>query len=583
MRGFHKAVDFAGEQEKGDICVLANARLDNRRELTASLSAWLYGTKGTPGDADLIRAAYLQWGESCPEKLLGDFSFSIWDPCRRRLFCASDPLGVRPLYYTLAGSRLEVASAIRPLLSTPGGTHRIDFVAVGNYLTKMTSEPERTFFEGLYRLPGGHTLTATPESLRVRRYWDVAELSALALDEEETASRFRELLTQAVRDRLDTPEGSVGIAMSGGLDSTSVAALAAGAGPLRAYSFVFDQLDECDERVFISSLSRDLGIETTFIEAERFWFLGDAEAYPPPLETPEVSWDFAFRQMLQALRERGGRVLLTGHGADDLLLGSKRVYAERLRRGDLRVLGEVWQHSRSRRYGWRPFYHLLAEPLIGPSAASALRRLFSRREPFRLPAWIAPDFADRTALSERLAEYVRGPAQGSARDEMYQNLIARPSYHRSIDWYDRNAGPFGVEVRHPFLDRRLFEFVFALPPEHLMRLEERKLLLRRAVAGILPDAVRLRRRKTSLGGFVDFSLRKEADRIRNLLAAPLSAELGIIEGSAACQAYERYCAGETAPGQRSLWYVITLELWLRQYLGQFNVEQGGADSARKAA
>jgi len=584
MNGFHRTVDFACDSVQGDVCIVADARLDNRNELTDALSGGFRGAEETLDDTELILAAYLQWGERCPERLLGDFAFSIWDPRNRRLFCARDPLGVRPLYYTQVGSQLRVASDIGALLEN----QRIDLIAVGDYLARITSEPERTFFEDVYRLPGGHTLIATPEGLIVRRYWDVSGLHTLPLGEDEVAHRFLELLGFAVRDRLKTPGGFVGVAMSGGLDSTSVAAIAArelaqsGGNSLRAYSFVFNELKECDERAFIDALSGILGIETSFIEAEKFWFLGDEESYVPPLETPEMSWDSAFRQMLRSLKESGSRVLLTGHGADDLLLGSTLICAERLRRGDLRVVREVWKYSRSRRYGLRPFYHLLIEPLLGAGTASGLRRLF-RREPLRLPGWIAPEFVRRTGLAERLAEMDRYPAPGGARSEMYRHLIARPTYHRSIGWYDRHARALGIEVRHPFLDRRLFEFVFSLPPEHLIRLGERKPVLRRALAGILPDAVRLRRHKTSLGGFVDFSLKKEAGRIRNLLEAPLSAEFGIINGKAAREAFDRYCAGETGLGQRSLWYVITLELWLRQHLDRLSGALVSLEPAREAA
>jgi asparagine synthase (glutamine-hydrolysing) len=152
---------------------------------------------------------------------------------------------------------------------------------------------------------------------------------------------------------------------------------------------------------------------------------------------------------------------------------------------------------------------------------------------------------------------------------MYQRLIYRPSYHRSVEWYDRNSGPLGIEVRHPFLDRRLFEFFFALGPEHLFHFGERKHLMRRALTDVLPDPVRLRR-KTSLGSFVDFSLRKEAGRVRRLFTAPLSADLGIVEGGAVRQAFEGYPAEGARQEQRSLWYVITLEMWLRRHLQTFD-------------
>jgi asparagine synthase (glutamine-hydrolysing) len=585
MNGFRAFIDFAEgkafieggrgvrQPHPSGLILAADARLDNRKELLDALAEDL---PGTPEDADLILAAYLRWGEGCPERLLGDFAFVVWDPRNRRLFAARDQIGVRSLYYTRVGSFLGVTSQVSSLLQHPKVLRRVDLVAVGDYLSRITSEPERTFFQDIQRLPAAHTLTTTAQDLRVCRYWDVADLPPLNLSEGDAACRFLELFRQAVGDRLEASNGSTGIAMSGGLDSTSVASVASqelakcGGGRLRACSFVFDELKECDERSAVNALSETLGLETFFTNAERFWFLGDDKAYAPPLETPAMSWESSFQQMLREFHQEGGRVLLTGHGADDLLLGSRFVYSDRLRRGDLRVFGEVWRYSRSRRYGWRPFYRLLVEPQLGSGIASALRRRFSQREPNQIPTWIATGFAQRIRLVERLAEAESEPVERTAFGQMYQRLVSRPSYHRSIEWYDRNSEPCGIEVRHPFLDQRLFEFIFALQPKHLFRLGERKHLLRQALAGILPDFVRLRP-KINLGSFVDFSLRKEVDRVRNLLAAPLLADLGIIEREAARQAFEDYHTGISNQEHRSLWYVITLELWLRQHLHTFDI------------
>jgi asparagine synthase (glutamine-hydrolysing) len=554
------------------LILAADARLDNRKELLDALAADL---PGTPEDADLILAAYLKWGESCPECLLGDFAFAVWDPRNRRLFAARDHLGVRSLYWTRQGSRVGVASAVYPLLEDPATPRRVDLVAVGDYLAGLTSEPDRTFFQDVYRLPSGHHLTATAKGCTACRYWNVTNLQPAEMSEKDAVSRFLELLRQAVRDRTKTSSGPVGIAMSGGLDSTSVAAIAQEPGgqsaghPLKAYSFVFDQLKNCDERPYIKDVSEALGIETSYIPAESFWFLGNDEAYAPPLETPMMSWESPFLQLFQSLRDRGGKVLLTGHGADDLLTGSHLVYADRLRRGDLRVIKEVWKYSRSRQYGWRPFYRQLIEPLLSVETATALHSRFSRRAALPVTTWITPDFARRTGLPERLAQAERF-GKRTASGEMHRRLIASPSYQRAVEWYDRNAGPFGIEVRHPFLDRRLFEHVLTLPPCHLFRLGERKPLLRRALAGILPDSVRLRHDKVSLGGLVDFSLKKEVDRVRGLLAAPLVAELGIVDGGAVRQAFELYAGGERSAALRSLWYVVTVELWLRRHFHTFD-------------
>ena len=410
MNGFRISIDLprgrasceppARVLEQQGLLLVADARLDNRQELIDALEL-----TGAPGNAELILAAYRKWGERCPEHLLGDFAFALWDPRHRRLFSARDPLGVRGLYWARNGQCLFVASAARLLLELPEISRRVDPIAVGDYLSRITSEPERTFFQDVHRLPGGHTLTASAEGFRIARYWDVQSLPSLSLGESEAADRFLELFRQAVRDRLGSGVGPTGIAMSGGLDSTSVAAVAAReTSSLLACSFVFDQLGECDERPYIQTVADSLGIETAFIDTERFWFLKEAGEDVPHLDSPLMTWDSAYRQMLGVLRERGGAVLLTGHGADDLLSGSRFVVADRLRRGDLRVIRDVWDYSRSRRYGWRPLYRFLAEPLLGDTFGSLLRHAFRGRRAAGIPRWIAPEFIRSTGLAERYAQ-----------------------------------------------------------------------------------------------------------------------------------------------------------------------------------
>lgn len=570
----------------------AHARLDNREELVAALVSHLPGSGSPPADTDLILAAFLEWGERCPGQLLGDFAFALWDPTNRSLFCARDPLGVKPLCYSRIGSLVCVASEPRQILEHPAVPRDVDLTTLGDYLTRLPSDPERTFFRHIHHLPPGHCLTATEAGTWVERYWDVdPDRRIVFRRDEEYAERFLELFRQSVKDRLRTSSGTVGIALSGGLDSCSVAAVAqqelaqiAGAPKLLASSFVFDRLVECDERPYIRALAEATGIETAFIEAERFWFLGDPEAYTPSLDTPMMSWESCFRQMLTQVRQRDAEVLLTGHGADDLLRGSAFVYSDRLQQGDLRVFGEVWKLSRSRKYGWRPLYRHLLKPLLPRRTDLALRRLLGRQDRTRIPAWISPTFARQTGLAERVRAFCLGSGQRNARTAMYENLVRRPGYTESADWYDRNATPFGIEVRHPFLDRRLFEFVLAIPPRQLFQLGTYKPLLRRAMRGILPESVRLRTRKTGLGPFVDFSLqRKEAERIAKLFDSPISASLGILEGEALRTVFERYRTEEPDESLRTLWCAVTVECWLRRSFGQPSENPWEISSPREAA
>lgn len=571
----------------GRFVAVADARLDNRPELLRLLDGSPELDPGA-GDARLILAAYLRWGESSPRHLLGDFAFAVWDRTEHRLFCARDPLGMRQLCWRRSGPHLRVASRAGQILGDPAGppvSAALDEQAVADYLAGLPDAPGRTFFRDIRSLPPGHVLVSSAFGDRVERYWDLADVAPVVYRrDEEYAERFRETLDDAVRARLRTGAGGgVAVAMSGGLDSCSVAALArralaGGAGDgtrLFACSFVFDSLPECDEREPIALAAAAFGIEVATVSADRFWFLSDPEAYRPALDSPYLAWDSCFHELLRRAREGGAQVLLTGHGGDDVLCGSPRIYADRLRGGDLRALGEIAAYARRRGADrWRVLYHYLARPLLPAGLDGALRRLAGRRPADTpVPAWITEGLARRSGLGDRWA--ASGSA-ASARQEVLEHL-SRLSGDRVVGWYDRCAAAHGIEARHPFLDRRLVELAAAVPIAQLFRAGEHKPLLRRAMAGLLPEPIRQRRHKTRLGRYVDLGLReKEVRRVEELLAAPLAADLGFVDPQALRSAYERYCKSIPADSDRTLWYALTLEIWLREHWQQLGPGSAGS-------
>ena len=543
----------------GAIHLVADVRLDNRQELIDRL-----GFDGEPpGDAELILAAYLRWGLECPVHLLGDFAFVLWDARLRRLFCACDPVGARPLHYARVGSLLCIASEARQVLQHAAVSRRLDEIAVGDYLANRAIEPCRTFFRDVRRLSPAHRLVADSKEIRIDRFWELdPDARTHHSCDQDYVDHFLELFRNAVSDRLRTHAGPVGFLMSGGLDSTSVAAVASRCAPpdLRLFSasFVFERLQECDERPFIQAVAADLGLEAELIDSERFLVLDDPETRRPSLEAPFVAWDACFREALRRARDRGARVLLTGHGGDDLLWGSRLVYADRLKRGDLRAILEVVRSASSHRQAWSWFlYHHLVQPLLSKGADRALRRAAGRDPESDLPDWIDTGFARRTGLSERMRETRPRRFKEAARQALYDHFQQTP-WDRSAFWYDQHAAEFGIEVRHPFLDRRLIEFLFSIPPAQLFRADRSKRLLRQAMAGLLPETVRLRRGKTHLSAFLGLSLGGERRaRIERLLSAPVASDLGILDGKRLLASYER--------NPERLWNPIALEIWLREH------------------
>ncbi len=567
MRRFAALVDLAGERpglfrgpepvrsRDGAVHLVGDIRLDNRRELERCLRSAGVPLPDEPGDSELLLAAYLHWGVDCPRHLLGDFAFVIWDAPRRRLLGACDPLGVRQLCYARSGSLVHAAPEARQVLEISGMPAELDEVAAGDFLLDRSSEPHRTFFRGVLRLPPGHRLVVSPAGERVERTWDLdPEARTVHARDQDYADHFLELFRQSVRDRLRTPrapENAAGILMSGGLDSTAVAAVAKSLadGPPRLFtaSFVFDELRECDERPFIQAAATGLGLESCLIAAERF----PSEACRPTLEGPGLAWDGCFDEALRQARSRGARVLLTGHGGDELLAGCALANGDRLRRGDVRVILEVARHLLARPQAWRWIaYSDLLQPLFP--------RISRRRAPgTALPDWIDAGFARRAGLSERQPP----PAPVRARLAVL-DYARRTPWDRACAWYDQRAAAYGIEVRHPFLDRRLVELLVSIPPGQLFRTGASKPLLRRAMAGLLPDAVRLRQGKTQLGGFLD---RAAAGRIGRLAASPLVESLGFVDGERLRAACGRLQKNMPIDNDSYLWHTMALEAWLREH------------------
>jgi asparagine synthase (glutamine-hydrolysing) len=554
--------------------LVADVRLDNRQELIEKLAADGMLDRqdaGNAGDAELLLAAYRRWDEACAEHLLGDFAFAVWDSRRRRIFAACDPLGTKPLYFALAGSVLCLASEAQQVLRYPGIAWALDEIMVGDYLACRVPEPSRTFFRDVQRLSPAHRLVADagdPRNVRIDRYWNLdASARITYARDEDYASHFLELFRRAVGDRLRGSAGDVGILMSGGLDSSAVAAIASREDSRRLFaaSFIFDRLEECDERRFIQATASRLGLDSELVAAERFPVLDDPEAQRPALEAPFAAWDACFHEVLRRARARGAQVLLTGHGGDDLLWGSRLVYADRLWRGDLRAAWEVLRYAATNRHAWSwILYQHLVEPLLPPKVHRGLRRLTGKDSDAAVPDWIDSGFARRTGLTERLRQTPARRFPGAARAAVHDYVRHTP-WDRSSHWYGQHAAGFGIEVRHPFLDRRLIEYLASIPQAQVFRVHLSKNLLRQAMAGLLPEEVRMRRSKTHLGGFLALSLGGERrERIERLLAKPLSSEMGILDEKHLRAAYQRTQDGKTEFDLR-LWNPIALELWLREH------------------
>ncbi|HEY3131845.1 MAG TPA: lasso peptide isopeptide bond-forming cyclase, partial [Acidobacteriota bacterium] len=260
--------------QTGDLVITADARIDNREELVSLLN--INGRPlGEIADSELILRAYEKWGDSCPEKLLGDFAFAIWDAKKKLLFCARDHFGVKPFYYYRSDHAFIFASEIKALLSLQEVPRRLNEVRVADYLMSMLEDKEITFYQGILRLQPAHCISVTREGAQIRSYWALDPTREIRYNSDgEYADAFREIFTEAVRCRLRSafPVGSM---LSGGLDSSSIVCVARqllaqeGSRQLHTFSATFENVPECDESQFINAVVARNGLQFHYVPCDQ--------------------------------------------------------------------------------------------------------------------------------------------------------------------------------------------------------------------------------------------------------------------------------------------------------------------------
>ena len=564
--------------EDGTLCLTADVRVDNRPELINLLTAKGQPVRFDATDADLILAAYRTWGESCPLHIIGDFAFAIWDAKEQKLFCARDVYGVKSLHYARVGSTLCVASEAQQIIQHPEVPRNLDEIAVADFMVSNYNDEGRTMFLDVWAIRRAHFLVANSSGQKMERYWDVdPERRITYKNEEEYAAHFLEIFQRTVKDHLRTQGKTIGITMSGGLDSTSVAAVAQqilnhqpDSPHLLACSYIFDQLKECDESYYSRAMADELGIDLIHVPAENFWTLDNNDTYTPSLETPSMGEESLTRHMLGIFKEQGARVWLTGHGGDSLLIGSPLLYADRLRHGDISALLEVAYLCKQYNLPFSKLLRIYRRWFLRPLIPEFL--LKPRKKETVVPEWLDADFVHRTRIVERLA-HSSVPKRFSehARQEIYKNAVYIDTIQMAINRAERQGACHNMEVRHPFLDRRLVEFLVAIPPRQLSQFGFQKFILRIAMRGILPEVVRTRPDKTQFSSYMRLGLgTKEPEKVKALLTPPLQNHGSLVYSSTLQEVFESCLSEGNSVNLFRIWHYISLELWLGKYGQLFN-------------
>lgn len=490
--------------------ITADLRLDNRDELISALG--LQGETRIIGDGELTLRAYMHWGEDCPLHLLGDFAFAIWDPRHQRLFCARDHLGMKQLIHChRPGKVFAFASEVRAVLAAGDVPRHLNEGRVADYLEGHLEgiDHTSTFFEGVFRLPPAHCLRVDAHGLALRRYWTLQAGPELHLASDAAyAEGLLEVLTRAVSSRLRAV-GPVGSMLSGGMDSGSVAAIAArllaqqGRGPLHTFSCAGPDPATCVETRAIHAALTIPGIQPHVANhAELSPFHADLIRLTQESDEPFDGHMTLVRTAYLMARNAGTKVVLDGVAGDSALPSVSRT-ARLVRQG--RLL-RAWQEATGMEHFWgapRLGYFIggMREALT-PNAVRRLRDRWRNRRSHRSQSGLLhPDFTRKVDLAARFRTFQQH-AQPGLKPKAIQHLTAlqHPFLAVGRERYDRVAAALAIEPRDPFMDLRVIDYCLRLPAEQIDDHGWIKVVLRRAMAGYLPDEVRWRPGKQHLGG-----------------------------------------------------------------------------------
>lgn len=513
--------ESSGERQpatlEGRYRIVADARLDCRAELIADLQRAKQKVPSSASDGELLLHAYANWGMTCVDHLRGDFSFAIWDAQHKQLFCGRDHFGIKPFYYAQVGELFLFSNTLNWLRLHPRISKDLNEAAIGDFLLfGLNYDNATTSFRDIQRLPPAHTLTVSPRVLQIKRYWAPPTDGRIRYAKAgEYVEHFQSILEAAVADRLRTDK--LGILLSGGLDSSSVAAVAKessrknpAATEICGYTYIYKSLIPDQEEDYAREVAEFLRIPVKFMamdEAQLFERWDDPEVSgPEPVEDPFLAGiSVAHRDISSDCR-----VLLSGEGGDELMDFQMWPYT-----------ADLWSTGK-----WRQLLTDLANYLwVRPFPWRGIRARAMQwvgRDPDQpvFPRWLNQEFSRRENLEARWNGENQLPnwwPMHSIRPRGHRSL-ALPLWTHLFEQDDPGATRCLVETRYPFLDLRMVNYLLAIPPFPWFF---KKTLVREAMTGRLPERIRMRPKTPLQGDPVSAQLRRTgADRLKEIPWSP---------------------------------------------------------------
>lgn len=542
-----------------DLVMVFNGEVYNYIELRAELVKAGFSFR-TKSDTEVIMAAYLHWGYDCVKQFNGMWSFAIYDRRKELLFCSRDRFGVKPFNYTFYNGAFFFASEIKSILQYEPALCRPDYNSISRYCREtIGAQAAATWFEGISRLPPAHNLIVTKEAHQFYQYWQYPKKVNTSLSFEKATAEYAALFKDAValRMRSDVP---VGLTLSGGVDSASIACSVKSSFPdrLKAYTASFPG-QPFDEYGIARNLCEQLGYDSVEVKVEYDDYVQKLKSIVYHLESGHGSPAIYPLWHVTARASEDITVFLEGQGADELLGGYiNTVFLDYLK--DMLAKGKLataLRETRLHKKNWPLLNSVLLNLRLGLSPR--LRKLFRQKKGLEqlytgpLKSHKAFDYADLDL--ENYDSYLNKKS----------SLLHQTGLVNLLHYGDAISMAHSLENRLPFMDYRLVEFGFSLPPEFKVKQGLGKFIHRKAVEGMVPESILDNPRKLGFVSPLKQIFSDEKFGAISILTGEKLNERGLFDSGKIKQLLEEHKSGKQNH-ERLLFKMLSTELWFQNFI-----------------
>lgn len=523
---------------------------------------------------ELVIHVYEEEGVACLRKLDGNFAFCLWDSKKQLLFSARDKIGIKPLYYCniSASNRFLVSSEIKAFFVDPLVPRKPNKHKIYRYLLKGSQQHTGdTFFEGIQELLPAHYILVGQNDFHVKRYWSLQQASptnTLKKENFDYSARFLELFQEAIKIRTSI-DSSVGVFLSGGIDSASVTCLLDrvlesdssqnGSTFLELFSAVYPNT-EADEKAYADEVARIVNGRMNYVHPSVSGQWADIKKFVYDMDEPIPVFNYYVFWCLSRAASSKTRLVFNGLGAGSIVgLSDEERFT---------YYKEIWKKKK---------IDILLAEFLGTLPNHKIYKPFSD---YDFKSLFGLNWKEKSTIRQFFSGFTAtiDPSKPKVEDEYSNMSLSRKEFHGLVidlvQFFDRAASAFSIESRYPFLDYKIVQFASTLPRNQKIRNGWNKYILRNAMKGIIPEAIRKRRAKMGTPVPLEWLVDLEKE-IRATFGSKKFRDRGYFNQPAILDMYNRFCKGKMNRFEKKLYYdvfwrILNLELWFQVFFDSQN-------------